>query len=402
MLDGRWDDKLYRAYPNEAYLVAFVDAIDTSTRHVDKYALYRHMNFDPKRPYNDLPLLPPTAGVETVPVLKACITARAALAELKATGALIPNQAVLINTIPLLEAQASSEIENIVTTSDALFRFATEDGAGADPATKEALRYRTALFQGYAALKTRLLATNVAVEVCSVIKGTDMDVRRVPGVALASDARGTIVYTPPEGEDRLRDLLANWEAFLHAKDGPDPLIRMAIQHCQFEAIHPFTDGNGRTGRILNLLYLVDQGLLEMPVLYLSQAIIATRADYYRLLLEVTQKGAWEPWIIYMLNAVTTTAQWTTARIRAIRTMLDAVAETIRQSAPKIYSRELGELIFAMPYCRIQNVVEAGIAQRQSASVYLKKLVAIGVLEERKAGRERLFINPQLLALLTQS
>ncbi len=360
------------------------------------------MNFDPKRPFNDLPLLPPLAGVETVPVLKACIEARAALAELKATGALIPNQAVLINTIPLLEAQASSEIENIVTTSDALFRFATEEGAAADPATKEALLYRTALFQAYAALKTRPLATNVAVEVCSVIKGTDMDVRRVPGVALASDARGTVIYTPPEGEDRLRRLLANWEAFLHAQDGPDPLIRMAMQHYQFEAIHPFSDGNGRTGRILNLLYLVDQGLLETPVLYLSQAIIGARANYYRLLLEVTQKGAWEPWIIYMLNAVTTTALWTTARIRAIRTMLDAVAETIRQSAPKIYSRELAELIFAMPYCRIQNVVEAGIAQRQSASVYLKKLVAIGVLEERKAGRERLFINPQFLALLRQS
>jgi Fic family protein len=359
------------------------------------------MSFDPQRPYNDLPLLPPTTVVETVPVLKACIEARAALAELKATGGLIPNQAVLINTIPLLEAQASSEIENIVTTSDALFRFATEDGGAADPATKEALRYRTALFQGYAALKNRPLATNVAVDVCSVIKGTGMDVRRVPGVALANDARGTIVYTPPEDEDRLRRLLANWEAFLHAEDGPDPLIRMAMQHYQFEAIHPFTDGNGRTGRILNLLYLVDQGLLETPVLYLSQAIIATRADYYRLLLEVTQKGAWEPWIIYMLNAVTTTAIWTTARIRAIRAMLDTVAETIRQAAPKIYSRELAELIFAMPYCRIQNVVDAGIAQRQSASVYLKKLVAIGVLEERKAGRERLFINPQFLDLLTR-
>jgi Fic family protein len=376
-----------------------VDAIDTSSRHVDKKTIYRHMLIDPKRPHNDLPILPPTAAVESVPVLKACIAARAALAELKATGALIPNQAVLINTIPLLEAQASSEIENIVTTCDALFRFATEDSAAADPATKEALRYRRALFRGFEAIRTRPLATNIAVEVCSVIKGTDMNVRRVAGVALASDARGTVVYAPPEGEDRLRRLLANWEVYLHAADGPDPLIRMAIQHYQFEAIHPFTDGNGRTGRILNLLYLVDRGLLDTPVLYLSQAIIARRADYYRLLLEVTQSGAWEPWIIYMLHAVTTTALWTTTRIRAIRNMLDEVGETIRQSAPKIYSRELAELIFALPYCRIQNVVEAGIAQRQSASVYLKKLVSIGVLEERKSGRERLFINPQFLKLL---
>jgi Fic family protein len=357
--------------------------------------------FDPTKPYNALPSLPPRADIESRAILKVCIQARAALGELKQAGSLLPNQAILINTIPLLEARASSEIENIVTTTDRLFRFAQDDRERlADPATKEALRYRTALYRGFQSLKKRPLATATAVEVCRIIKGVSLDIRRVPGTALANDATGKVIYTPPQGEALLCGLLANWERFLHETDAVDPLIRMAVAHYQFEAIHPFTDGNGRTGRILNLLFLVEQGLLDSPVLYLSRAIIQRKLDYYRLLRSVTAEGRWEDWILYMLNAVDETARWTTAKIRAIRELMQTTAEYVREKAPAVYSRELVELIFVQPYSRIANVVEADIAKRQTASVYLKELCDVGVLKEIKVGREKLFINPRLMTLLT--
>ena len=332
-------------------------------------------------------------------MLKACIEARAAIAELKQAGGLIPNQAVLINSIPLLEAQASSEIENIVTTTDRLFQFADNREALADPATKETLRYRTALREGFESLARHPLTTRTAVNICRTIKGVDMDVRRTPGTALINDRSGKVIYTPPQGVALIRNKLANWERFLHGAEELDPLVRMAIGHYQFEAIHPFDDGNGRTGRVLNLLYLVDIGLLDFPVLYLSKAIIAAKQDYYRLLLAVTTKQAWEPWILFMLNAVRSTALWTSSRIKAIRVLIDATAARMRQEAPGIYSRELAELVFVQPYCRISNLVDAGIAQRQTASVYLKQLADIGLLKEVKVGREKLFINPTLLKAL---
>lgn len=380
----------------------FVDTIDSYRKRVDAEKNAIPMtNFDPTKPYDALPPLPPKADIETRAILKACIEARAALAELKQAGDLLPNPTILINTIPLLEARASSEIENVVTTTDRLFRFAQGDQEGlADPATKEALRYRTALYRGFQSLKRRPLSTATAVEVCRTIKGVHLDIRRVPGTALAGDATGRVIYTPPQGEALLRKLLANWERFLHEANEFDPLIRMAVGHYQFEAIHPFTDGNGRTGRILNLLFLVDQGLLGLPVLYLSRAIIQSKADYYRLLLGVTTQGRWEDWIRYLLRAVDETARWTTAKIRAIRELMEETADFVREKAPAVYSRELVELIFVQPYCRIGNVVDAGIAKRQTASVYLKELGDIGVLKEVKAGREKLFINPRLMTLLT--
>lgn len=357
--------------------------------------------FDPARAYNNLPLLPPRKDVESRSVLKACIEARAALAELKQAGRLLPNQDVLINTIPLLEARASSEIENIVTTADRLFRYAQPDReALADPATKEALRYRAALRRGVESLEERPLSTATAVEVCRALLGVALDVRRVPGTKLLNEGTGEVVYTPPEGEPLLRGLLANWERFLHEAVDLDPLIRMAAAHYQFEAIHPFTDGNGRTGRILNLLFLVEQELLELPVLYLSRAIIRRKADYYRLLLAVTTDGAWENWIVYMLRAVEETARWTTDRILSIHRLMHETAEHVRGEASQAYSRELVELIFVQPYCRIKNVVETGVARRQTAAVYLKLLATAGVLEEVKVGREKLFINPRLMRLLT--
>lgn len=357
-------------------------------------------SFDPRRPYNALPELPPAADIESKPLLKACIEARAALATLQSAGDLIPNQAVLINTIPLLEAQASSEIENIVTTGDALFRYAQLPDQTDDPATKEALRYRGALYQGFASLKDRPLSTNTAIQVCSQIKNTVMDIRRIPGTALANAATGELIYTPPVGEALLREKLANWERFIQQQTEIDPLIRMAVAHYQFEAIHPFLDGNGRTGRVLNLLLLVELGLLKQPVLYLSRYILRHRADYYRNLLAVTREGDWETWVAFMLAAVTDTAQWTTAKIKAIQQLHMQATTFVRTHAPKIYSRELVDMLFVQPYCRIQNIVEAGIAKRQTASVYLKQLADAGMLREIKVGREKLFIHPNFVRLLT--
>lgn len=357
------------------------------------------MPFNPQRPHDDLPALPPVADIESRPLLKACIEARAALAELKSVGGAIPNQAVLINTIPLLEAQASSEIENIVTTSDALFRYAQDEQA-ADPATKEALNYRAALREGFDSLAERPLGTGTAVRVCSRLKNRHMDIRRVPGTALKNAATGEVVYTPPQGEALLRQKLANWERFIHDATDVDPLIRMAVAHYQFEAIHPFLDGNGRTGRVLNLLLLVEQGLLDQPVLYLSRHILRHRLDYYRLLLAVTRDGAWQDWIAFMLDAVAQTARWTGDKIRAIQSLHAQATDFVRTHAPKIYSRELVDALFVQPYCRIQNLVDGGIAKRQTASVYLKQLADLGMLVEVKVGREKLFLHPNFVRLLT--
>jgi Fic family protein len=301
--------------------------------------------------------------------------------------------------LPLLEAQASSEIENIITTTDRLFQFREVDD-NADAATKEALRYSHALLEGFQSLRERPLTTRTAEEICSHIKGREMRVRRVLGTALARGQSGEIVYTPPVGEDLLRSLLANWERFLHEATEIDPLIRMAVGHYQFEAIHPFTDGNGRTGRVLNSLFFISQDLLTLPILYLSRYIIQHKADYYRLLRGVTRADAWEDWVLFMLKAVEETARWTVAKIAAIRKLQAHTVAYVRKAAPKIYSHELVNLIFELPYCRIQNVTERKIAGRQTASVYLKELVKIGVLEEKSVGREKLFIHPKLMRLLT--
>jgi Fic family protein len=351
------------------------------------------------RPYNDLPKLPPS-GVEldSKPVLLRCIRARAALARLDQATDLIPNPAILINTLPVLEARASTEIENIVTTNDELFRYQESDDHD-DPATKEALRYRHALLEGFGSLKGRPLVTATAEAICTRIKGVDMRVRRVPGTRLENGA-GEAIYTPPEGEEQLRDLLANWERFLHEEEYLDPLIRLAVGHYQFEAIHPFTDGNGRTGRVLNNLFLIETGLLRSPILYLSRFIIQHKADYYRLLLGVTADGAWDEWILYLLKGIEETALWTLAKLQAMRQLFDATAQYVREQRPKIYSHELVEAIFAQPYSRIRNLVDADIVGRQAASRYLKELVEIGVLHEQKVGREVLFLNHRLLALLT--
>lgn len=356
------------------------------------------------QPYNQLPPLPPAREVtETLDILKACIPARAALAELKQAGELLPNQSVLINLLPLLEAKDSSEIENIVTTTDKLFRYSQED-QGADPATKEALRYRTALYNGFRKLQQRPLCTNTAVDICSTLKNVGMDIRKVPGTVIGNQDTGEIIYTPPIGEDTLRNLLTNWENYLHntlaPEDDTDPLIKMAISHYQFEAIHPFHDGNGRTGRIINVLYLIEQQLLTLPILYLSRYIVQYKNDYYRLLTQVTRTGDWQEWIIFMLKGVEQVSLWTCGKITAMRKLITQTEEYVRHQLPKIYSYELVQTIFEQPYCRINNLVEKNIARRQTASSYLKQLVEIGVLQEKTAGNEKLFLNPRLLHLMT--
>jgi Fic family protein len=358
------------------------------------------MMWQPDQPYNHLPLLPPATEFENVAVLKACIPARAALAELKKAGELLPNQGLLINLLPLLEAQGSSEIENIVTTTDKLFQYAQDDSQ-ADPMTKEALRYRTALRQGFEELERRPLCTNTAVEICSTIKSVQMDIRKVPGTTLNNQASVEVIYTPPVGEQVIRTLLSDWEAFLHRDDNIDPLIKMAIAHYQFEAIHPFTDGNGRTGRVLNILFLIEQRLLSLPILYLSRYIVENKQNYYRLLLEVTRHQNWQDWIIFMLKTVETSASWTTRKIEAVRQLIEQTTEYVRNKLPQIYSHELMRVIFEQPYCRIQNLVEQDIAKRQTASTYLKQLSDIGVLHEIRAGKEKLFVHPKLIQLLTQ-
>jgi Fic family protein len=355
---------------------------------------------DPLKPYNNLPLLPPAQDVESKAVLKACVGARTALAELRTAGQLIPDQRVLIHIIPLLEARSSSEIENIVTTNDELFRQASLDDGGADPATKEALRYRSALFEGFEAIKLRPITTATAVEICRTLKGVGLDIRATPGTTLTNSHTGEVIYTPPEGADHLRSLLANWERFLNEPTDLDPVVRMALLHYQFEAIHPFVDGNGRTGRVLNILCLVQDKLLDLPTLYLSRHILKTRGDYYRLLSHVTATGEWEPWVLYMLKAVELTAIWTMHKIRAIRALMDQATELMRTGAPKVYSRELVELLFTKPYCRIADLEERNIAKRQSSSKYLKELVALGMLIEEKSGRDKIYLHRIYMDLLS--
>ena len=358
-------------------------------------------DFDAQKPYNDLPLLPPPGDlIENKEILKKCINARVALAELKQAAELIPNAAVLVNALPLLEARASSEIENIVTTTDKLFEFVDIAEDKADAATKEALRYRTALFEGSKMVQRRMLSTDMAIQICSTIKGVELDIRDDSGTRLSNRKTGAVIYTPPVGQKLLVEKLQNWADFMHENTHIDPLVRMAVQHYQFEAIHPFTDGNGRTGRIMNILFLMEQGLLNAPILYLSRHIIQNKGEYYRLLNDVTHNQSWQEWIMYMLDGVEQTCIWTTDKIKAIRELMQHTSQYMQKQLPKTYSWELVEVLFKQPYCRINNLVATRVAKRQTASVYLKQLCDIGVLREVKSGRETLFVHPKYIELLT--
>lgn len=332
-------------------------------------------------------------------MLKATVEARTALATLAQAGTLLPNPSILIHAVPLLEAQASSEIENIVTTADELFKHV--DSGGGDHATKEALRYRSALFAGVDSIKARPLTAPTAAHICSVLQGREMNVRAVPGTRIANPNTREVIYAPPEGAALISEKLSDWEKFVHGEDDLDPLVRMAVAHYQFEAIHPFHDGNGRTGRVINILMLIEAGLLNDPILYLSRAIIARKNDYYRLLRAVTAEGSWIEWILYMLDMVRESATSTTRKIDAIRTCQDDIAERARAATQGRRDAQFLAVLFEQPYCRIGTVSERCGVSRQTASTWLHALVGAGLLSDVKVGREVLFVNHEFLDVLTR-
>lgn len=313
------------------------------------------------------------------------------------------NQAVLIQTIALQEAKLSSEIESIVTTNDELYRALSDEGEKTDPNTKEILRYNEALWYGYNALKknNRLLNTVLFEELVELVTQNSAGVRKHLGTQLKNPATNQIVYTPPAGESVIRDKLANLEQFIYENKEFDSLVKLAVIHYQFEAIHPFYDGNGRTGRIVNTLYLINENLLELPILYLSKYIIENKAAYYIGLNRVMTHRDWESWIIYILKGIVATAKITREKISAIKQLSENFIKTVHEKLPKIYCKDLVELIFHYPYCKIRFLEEAGLARRQTASLYLQQLESIGLLHCVKIGKEKYYINHLFLDLLTK-
>jgi Fic family protein len=363
------------------------------------------MHFSPDKPFNQLPDLPPQVELETSRVLKATTRASRALAELKGRTHTIPNPTILLNTLAVQEAKLSSEIENIFTTNDELYRGLAANGNGADlsPHTKEVLHYRDALWHGMNVLRDRpFLSTNLAIEIVNIIKENNAGIRDLPGTKVQNRNTGEIIYTPPEGEDLIRKKLANLERFSNDSSSElDPLVRIGVTHYQFEAIHPFFDGNGRTGRILIILQLIMNRLLEIPILFLSRFIIEYKAQYYRSLHAVTEHGEWKSWLLYMLEAIETTAHGTTEKINAIHRLLAETLEKAKQVLPKpTFSKDLIELIFEQPYCKIRFVEKAGIAKRLTATKYLRDLEKAGFVRSIKQGTELIFINHALWRLLT--
>ncbi len=358
------------------------------------------MSFNPEKPYNDLPLLPPKAEIETKAVLKRLVIATQLLAELKGYVELLPNKAIIINSIILQEAKDSSEIENIVTTHDQLFRAIATNKKTVEPAVKEVLNYRSALYKGFYLVKEHnLLTTNTIVDVQEELEQNRAGIRKLPGTKLVNDKTGKVMYTPPENEKTIRDLLANLEAYINSDPEPlHPLIKMAIIHYQFESIHPFYDGNGRTGRIVNVLYLVMKGLLSEPLLYLSRYIIQHKSDYYGFLRKVTAENAWEEWICFMLTAVEKTAGYTLTLSKQIVSLMENTRESMQTELPKSYSHELVEALFTNVYTRIEHLVEKNIASRNVAGRYLKDLESLGILEREKIGRDVFYINSRLYDL----
>lgn len=355
--------------------------------------------WNPAEPYNSLPA-PPGAELETKAVLKATVKARAAIASLDQALQRIPNPSVLVSAIPLLEAKASSEVENIVTTTDELFRLAADSEERATPETKETLRYRSALFAGLRTLQRRPLTAGTAAEVCTHIKGREMDVRNLPGTYIANSTAQEVRYTPPDGKHVIEQKLTAWEGFIHGDDGIDPIVVMAAAHYQFEAIHPFADGNGRTGRILNVLLLMEAGLLRDPVLFLSRHIIRNKEEYFDRLLAVTRDGTWEGWLLFMLEGVRSTSLETLQMIDDIQSLQLTMREELKEVTSAGANADLLDLLFEQPYCRISSVVERCQVSRPTASKWLNELLSAGKLRDLRVGRERLFINHRFLATLS--
>ena len=340
---------------------------------------------------------------DTLAILKKLASASRQLAELKGVGAAIPNQGILINTLGLQEAKDSSEIENIVTTHDELFKDDVLPEAFANPAAKEVLRYRQALRVGFEQVRASgLITANHIVEIQSELERTNAGFRKLPGTAL-KDGAGRTVYTPPQDPAEIVALMRGLERFINEADlfEVDPLIKMALIHHRFESIHPFYDGNGRTGRILNVLYLVKEGLLDIPVLSLSSHIVRTKADYYRLLQTVREDDTWEAWVLYLLDAVEQTAGQTIQTIQAIKAALADYKHRIR-AGYKFYSQDLINNLFTHPYTKIDFVQRDLQVSRLTATKYLEALVAGGFLQKQKLGRGNYYINQALAPILQGS
>ena len=348
-------------------------------------------------------LLPPEADLETKQVLKHLAGAHRALAELKGFAGTMPNKNILINAVTINEAKDSSEIENIITTHDELFKAMSQPNYQ-NPAAKEVVNYRTALWKGYEAIKdTQILTSNMMVEIQQNIEKNRAGIRKLPGTVLKNEATGEVVYTPPSGEQEIMALLSNLERYMNDDhDGIDPLIKLAVIHHQFESIHPFYDGNGRTGRIINVLYLVLKELLDSPILYLSQYIIRNKASYYRLLQEVRTKGAWEEWILFMLDGIESTAIETLKLIKRINTLVEQTAEDILSALPKIYSRELVDLLFFEFYTKTIYIEKGLRISRKTAVTYLSALEESGFLTSERMGRERIYLNKRLFEVVRQA
>lgn len=359
------------------------------------------MPFNRKEPYNELPLLPPGKEFyEDIELYKVLARARASLAELKGRSPIIPNPKMLINTIALQEAIDSSTIENIVTSRDKLFKAFSSKNQNADPHTKEVLRYREAMWKAFNDLiQTGKINQDILIKVFQTITQKKEEIRDQQ-VFIGNDRQ--IIYTPPAPGKILKDKIANWIKYANEKNELDPLIKMAILHYQFESIHPFIDGNGRTGRIINVLYMTHNNLIDLPILYLSKYILEYKSEYYRLLTEVTEKNNWKNWILFILRAVDVTAKFTLEKVNAIYDLFQEVIDRVRSDAEDIYSYELVEAIFYQPYCRIGILVDLGIASRNTASKYLNKLVKMQILEKQKEGNEFLFLNTKLYKILAST
>jgi Fic family protein len=357
------------------------------------------MKYNPEIPFNELPPLPPKAGIETVAILKKAILASRALSELKGAMTNLPNPGLFIDTINLREAQDSSAIENIITTQDELFKASISDKKIEDPATKEVMHYKNAFWYGIEQLNKRpFLTTNLFISIMQIIKENQSGIRNIPGTKLTNPL-GEVIYTPPDGEKLIREKLKDLEDFIHAEDNLDPLIKLALIHYQFEAIHPFADGNGRTGRIILLLYLKMTGLMERPALYLSNYIINHKSDYYLNLRKVTEEGNWESWILYMLDMVEKTAIKSRLQIAMIRDKMAKMGAIMQQELPKVYSRNLMEELFKLPYTKRVFLVNAGIGNMKTVGGYLNKLENAGFVKSEKIGKEKLYLNLELMKIL---
>lgn len=355
--------------------------------------------FNQNIPYNDLPLLPPEADIETKKILRKSITAGRALAQLNGTLMNLPNPHLFLDTIYLQEAKASSEVENIITTNDEIYQSFVAEKKIDNPATKEVLSYKKALWLGLEELKTKpFITTNLSIKIVQCIKQNDATIRNTPGTTL-TNPKGEIVYTPPIGESVIREKLANLERFINDENEIEPLIKMAILHYQFEAIHPFSDGNGRTGRILILLYLKLSGLLEVPAIYLSEYIINHKNDYYLKLRGVTENGNWEDYILYMLDMVEYTSLKGLNQLNQIMHSMEQMTKEIKSKFPKIYSKDLVEVLFKLPYVKRQNLMKENIGNIKTVGNYLNTLENGGILKSVKVGKEKLYLNEKLLRIL---